>query len=243
MGFDIHDLNLYISEFNVIKAIINQRIQELKSEEPRFRLVFPRTILAFVWLFLILASFTMLGISVISFYFNLVLISKVYSDLIVFLLCFLLIPLIVSWRSYLKNINFYHNKLQEAKTEPIHISEIESYFSVKKTQFSGKYEEYIKNVQQKIENIKNRVHLSSTTADEVQGLRYRITQAVDRLEMLKDDYFLRLDAVESQLKHKLIDNNLNIEIAAIMESQKSVERLEEEVEAINYYLQAVDEIG
>lgn len=243
MNFDIQDMNLYISEFNVIKAIINQRIQELKSQEPRFRLVFPRTILAFVWLFLILASFTMLGISVISFYLNLVLISKVYSDLLVFILCCLLIPLIVSWRSYLKNIKFHHKKLQEAKTEPIDISEIENYFSVKKTQFTGKYEEYIKNVQQKVENIENRVHLSSITADEVQGLRYRIAQAVDRLEILKDDYFLRLNAVESQLKHKLIDNNLNMEIAAIMESQKSVEMLEEEVDAINYYLQAVDEIG
>ena len=242
MDFEIQDMNLYISEIDVVKSIINQRTQEIKSQEPRFKLVFPRSILAFIWLFLILSSFAMLGISVISFFLNVVVISKVYSDSVVFLLCCLLIPLIVSWRSYLKTQNYYRTKLRLSRTEPINRIEIESYFYGKKTNFLGKYDEYIKNVQQKIEHIEKREHLSSITADEVQSLQYRISQAVDRLEILKEDYFLRLDAVELELKHKLIDNHLDMEIEAVMESQMSVERLEQEVEAINYYLQAVDEM-
>jgi DNA-binding protein len=98
-------------------------------------------------------------------------------------------------------------------------------------------------VHKKIENIEKNQHLSSTTADEVQSLQNRISQAIDRLEILKNDYFSRLDNVELELKNRLIDHKSDQEIEVVIESQILVERLEEEVEAINYYLQAVDEIG
>ncbi|MBD2504093.1 hypothetical protein H6G83_26365 [Anabaena azotica FACHB-119] len=243
MSFEIQDMNLYISESDVIQAIINQRIQELKSQKPRFRLVFPHTLLAFVWLFLILTSVTRLAISAISFSLNLVVISKVYSDFVIFILSLLLIPLIVSCINHVKDFKLYKNKWRSLRKTPINTIEIESYFSGKKNKFTEKYHEYIKNVQKKVENIEKRERLSSTTADEVRSLRYRISQAVDRLEILKKDYFLRLDAVELELKSKLLHNQSDIEIEAVLESQMSVERLEEQVEAINYYLQAVDEMG
>jgi DNA-binding protein len=77
----------------------------------------------------------------------------------------------------------------------------------------------------------------------MQNLQNRISQAVDRLETLKNDYFARLDNVELELKNKLIDHKSDREVEVVIESQILVERLEEEVESINYYLQAVDEMG
>jgi hypothetical protein len=49
--------------------------------------------------------------------------------------------------------------------------------------------------------------------------------------------------VELELKNRLIDHKSDQEVEVVIESQILVERLEEEVEAINYYLQAVDEMG
>ncbi|MFM2060636.1 MAG: hypothetical protein RLZZ507_306 [Cyanobacteriota bacterium] len=243
MDLNLQNINLYISESDVVRTIINQRLQELKLQEPRLKLVFPRATLAFIWLFMILASSVMLGISVISFSLNLIVISKVYYDFGIFLGCLLLIPLIVSWRKYLQTTKNHKKQLRLSRTEPINIMEIEHYFSEQKSNFIRTYQEYVKNVHKKIENIEKNQHLSSTTADEVQSLQNRISQAIDRLEILKNDYFSRLDNVELELKNRLIDHKSDQEIEVVIESQILVERLEEEVEAINYYLQAVDEIG
>ena len=241
MDLNLQNINLYTSESDVVTTIMSQRLQKLKLQEPRLKLVFPRAILAFIWLFMILASFTMLGISVISFYLNLIVISKVYYDLGVFLVCLLLIPLIVSWRKYVQNTKKHKNQWHLSRTEPINIVEIESYFSDQKNNFITTYQEYVNHVHQKIENVEKIQHLGSTTSDEVQSLQNRISQAVDRLETLKNNYFARLDNVELELKNRLIDHKSDQEV--VIESQILVERLEEEVEAINYYLQAVDEMG
>ena len=241
MDLNLQNINLYTSESDVVTTIMSQRLQKLKLQEPRLKLVFPRAILAFIWLFMILASFTMLGISVISFYLNLIVISKVYYDLGVFLVCLLLIPLIVSWRKYVQNTKKHKNQWHLSRTEPINIVEIESYFSDQKNNFITTYQEYVNHVHQKIENVEKIQHLGSTTLDEVQSLQNRISQAVDRLETLKNNYFARLDNVELELKNRLIDHKSDQEV--VIESQILVERLEEEVEAINYYLQAVDEMG
>lgn len=241
MDLNLQNINLYTSESDVVTTIMSQRLQKLKLQEPRLKLVFPRAIPAFIWLFMILASFTMLGISVISFYLNLIVISKVYYDLGVFLVCLLLIPLIVSWRKYVQNTKKHKNQWHLSRTEPINIVEIESYFSDQKNNFITTYQEYVNHVHQKIENVEKIQHLGSTTLDEVQSLQNRISQAVDRLETLKNNYFARLDNVELELKNRLIDHKSDQEV--VIESQILVERLEEEVEAINYYLQAVDEMG
>jgi hypothetical protein len=241
MDLNLQNINLYTSESDVVTTIMSQRLQKLKLQEPRLKLVFPRAIIAFIWLFMILASFTMLGISVISFYLNLIVISKVYYDLGVFLVCLLLIPLIVSWRKYVQNTKKHKNQWHLSRTEPINIVEIESYFSDQKNNFITTYQEYVNHVHQKIENVEKIQHLGSTTLDEVQSLQNRISQAVDRLETLKNNYFARLDNVELELKNRLIDHKSDQEV--VIESQILVERLEEEVEAINYYLQAVDEMG
>ncbi len=243
MDLNLQNINLYISESDVVTTIMNQRVQQLKLQEPRLKLVFPRAIIAFIWLFMILASFTMLVISVISFYLNLIAISKVYYDFGVFLVCLLLIPLIVSWRKYVQNTKKHRNQWHLSKTEPINIVEIESYFSDQKNNFITTYQEYVNHVHQKINNVQKIQHLSSTTVDEMQNLQNRIYQAVDRLETLKNDYFARLDNVELELKNKLIDHKSDQEVEVVIESQILVERLEEEVESINYYLQAVDEMG
>ena len=243
MDLNLQNINLYTSESDVVTTIMSQRLQKLKLQEPRLKLVFPRAILAFIWLFMILASFTMLGISVISFYLNLIVISKVYYDLGVFLVCLLLIPLIVSWRKYVQNTKKHKNQCHLSRTEPINIVEIESYFSDQKNNFITTYQEYVNHVHQKIENVEKIQHLGSTTSDEVQSLQNRISQAVDRLETLKNNYFARLDNVELELKNRLIDHKSDQEVEIVIESQILVERLEEEVEAINYYLQAVDEMG
>ncbi|MBD2138350.1 hypothetical protein H6F32_12270 [Anabaena sp. FACHB-1237] len=242
MDLNLQNINLYISESDVVTTIINQRLQQLKLQEPELKLVFPRGTIAFIWLFMILASFTMLGISVISFYLNLIVISKVYYDFGVFLVCLLLIPLINSWRKYVQNTKRHKNQLHFSKTEAINIVEIESYFSDQKNNFIKTYQEYVNYVHEKIENIGKSQHLSSTTVDEMQNLQNRISQAVDRLEILRNDYFARLDSVELELKNRLIEHKSDQETEVVIESQILVERLEEEVEAMNYYLQAVDEI-
>ncbi|MBC5793796.1 hypothetical protein H5968_01170 [Sphaerospermopsis sp. LEGE 00249] len=243
MDLNLQNINLYISESDVVRIIMNQRLQQLKLQEPELKLVFPRGTIAFIWLFMILASFTMLGISVISFYLNLIVISKVYYDFGVFIVCLVLIPLINSWRKYVQNTKKHKNYLHFSKTEAINIVEIENYFSDQKNNFIKTYQEYVNYVHQKIENVRKSQHLSSTTVDEVGSLQNRISQAVDRLETLKNDYFARLDNVELELKNKLIDHISDPEMEVVIESQILVERLEEEVEAINYYLQAVDEMA
>ncbi len=47
---------------------------------------------------------------------------------------------------------------------------------------------------------------------------YRISQAVDRLETLKNDYFAGLDNVELELKNKLIDHTSDPEMEVVIES-------------------------
>ncbi|ACK73975.1 hypothetical protein PCC7424_5397 (plasmid) [Gloeothece citriformis PCC 7424] len=243
MDLYLQDINLYISESDVVKTIINQRLQELKSQEPRFKLVFPRAILAFIWLFMILASFAMLGISIISFSLNLIVISKVYYNFGIFLVSVLLIPMIASWRKYWRTKINHNNQLHLSRTKPINITEIKSYFSAKKNNFIRTYQEYVKNIRKKIDHIEKSQHLNSTTVDKMQSLQERISQAVDRLEILKNDYFSRLDCIELELKNKLVDYQSEMEIEVLLESKFLVEKLEEEVQAINYYLQAVDEIN
>lgn len=243
MDLNLQNINLYISESDVIRTIMNQRLQQLKLQEPELKLVFPRGTIAFIWLFMILASFTMLGISVISFYLNLIVISKVYYDFGVFIVCLVLIPLINSWRKYVQNAKKYKNYLHFSKEQAINIVEIESYFSDQKNNFIRTYQEYVNHVHQKIENVEKSQNLNSITVKEVESLQNRISQAVDRLEILKNDYFARLDSVELELKNKLIDHKNDQEMEVVIQSQILVERLEEEVEAINYYLQAVDEMA
>lgn len=243
MDLNLQNINLYISESDVVRAIMNQRLQQLKLQEPRLKLFFPRGTIAFIWLFMILASFTMLGISLIRLSFDLIVISKLYYDFGIFIVCLFLIPLIVSWRKYLQTTQNHKNQLHFSRTDAINIVEIESYFSEQKNSFIRKYEEYVNHVHGKINNVAKSQHLSSTTVDEVESLQNRISQAVDRLEILKNDYFARLDNVELELKNRLIDHISDPEMEVVIESQILVERLEEEVEAINYYLQAVDEMA
>lgn len=243
MNLKLQDINLYISESDVVRSVVDQRLHYLKSQEPRLRLVLPHGITAFVWLFMILVSCSMLGISVIRFSLNLIVISKVYSDFGLLLVCLLLIPVIVSCKKYIQAMKKHKNQLHSSKTEPISMTEIEQYFSDKKVDFVTKYQRYVDSVYQEIETVQKKQYPSSDKLDEVERLQGRIAQAVDRLEALKDNYFARLDNIESELKNRLIEHKVNQEVEMAVKSQFLIERLEDEVEAISYYLQAVDEIS
>ena len=137
----------------------------------------------------------------------------------------------------------HKNQLHSSKTEPISMTEIEQYFSDKKVDFVTKYQRYVDSVYQEIETVQKKQYPRSDKLDEVERLQGRIAQAVDRLEALKDNYFARLDNIESELKNRLIEHKVNQEVEMAVKSQFLIERLEDEVEAISYYLQAVDEIS
>lgn len=193
--------------------------------------------------FFILASFIVFAISVISFYLNLIVLSKLYYDFGVFIVCLLFMPLVVSCRTYLKIVNIHKIKLRELVKMSINEMEIKDYFSDKKTDYLTKYEEYIKNIQDKLYNIDTRECVSLTIVDKMRSLQSRISKAFDKLEILKNDYFMRLDAVELDLINKIASSQSSLEFEEVIKFEMLVENLEEQVDAINYYLQAVEEIG
>lgn len=243
MIFDLQTINLHISEYELIQDIIAQRIAEIKSQRPKFRLVFPRSFLAFIWLFLILSSSIIFVVSVISVFLNLVAIAQVYYYFILFILSLVLIPLIISFKVYLKLRIFYNKKLRQSKNTIINESEISNYFFKRKQDFIVKYEAYIQDVKHKFDNVYKDEYVSLKREEQLKALQSRISKAVEKLELLKDEYFLRLDALELEFQNRFTSIESDDEFAASSQSHLLVESLEEQVDNINYYLQAVDEIG
>lgn len=243
MIFDLQSINLHISEYELIQDIIAQRVTEIQSQCPKFRLVFPRSFLAFIWLFFLLSSSIIFVASAISSFLNLVAIAQLYYHFIIFILSLVLIPLIISFQVYLKSRISYKKKLRESKSKIINESEISNYFFKRKHDFLVKYEEYIKDVQHKFDDVYKDEYVSLKREEKLKALQSRISKAVEKLELLKDEYFLRLDALELEFQNRFTRIESDDEFAASSQSHLLVESLEEQVDTINYYLQAVDEIG
>ncbi|WP_414575860.1 hypothetical protein [Anabaena sp. CCY 9402-a] len=243
MSFDWRTINLHISEYEFIQEIISQRIAETKSQKPKLKLVFPHAIWAFIWLFLILSSFLIFVLSVISFFLKIIAIAQVYYYFIIFIISLVLIPLIISFQAYLKSWISYKKKLQKSRSKIINESEVSNYFFKRKHDFLVKYEEYIKDVQHKFDDVYKDEYVSLKREEKLKALQSRISKAVEKLELLKDEYFLRLDALELEFQNRFTRIESDDEFAASSQSHLLVESLEEQVDTINYYLQAVDEIG
>ena len=238
MIYPIEELNVYISEIDVVNAIIDSRRNRLNSQNPRFKVLLPRATFAFIWLLMMLFSSTTFLFTFIGLLLNLNDSFKVVYSLLILIICIFFIPFITSLVDFLNKRSIHNKNLLFLLKEPIEEIEIENFFLARRSRFISAYEKHLQDINEKIILIE-KSQGTHTVNEKVKILRNRISMSLARLDNVKYHYFDKLDQVELSMKKKLINLDDHTEIQEIVDAEIALKNLDGEIETIHYYLEAV----